>query len=446
MSNPGRQGNLTTRVCNDLPGMSCDYEDIAYDAISTDYCPSVAAGEALALSQINAYYAKCPDTAIVLSGYSEGATVMGNVLAGDGGDVFCPSTGHPGITDVSSGVACNIAAVTLFGNPRHTANQPYNVLAGVAGEANSHRDAQGLARMAYYTPRLHDYCNYDDLICAAGLGANTVEAHTNYFELYSAEAAQYIADLVKVYTKGSYCAVPTTSSSSSAAVTTSFSSSGSITVPVTITASASAVTYPNGSFPCNPAHDYGNGASCISTAGSLTLVTPTASVPFITVTELTSVYTTVCPLSSVITSGNMTSTSTWTGPSAVTTTYSSTYTTTVAATYVPPPTTPTMSALTTLGGTPAVVSYATSVSTTTYANFPTLSYTKSTPTATYWLNGQGMSNGTEVTGFMASGSGAMPKPTGSSPAPIMPYTGAASNVVAASWFGAAAGVIGLMMI
>lgn len=67
--------------------MSCDYEDIAYDAYSTDYCPSVADGELLALKQINAYYAKCPETAIVLSGYSEGATVLGNVLAGDSGDV-----------------------------------------------------------------------------------------------------------------------------------------------------------------------------------------------------------------------------------------------------------------------------------------------------------------------------------------------------------------------
>ncbi|KAK1064488.1 hypothetical protein LTR12_007057 [Friedmanniomyces endolithicus] len=32
-------------------------------------------------------------------------------------------------------------------------------------------------------------------------------------------------------------------------------------------------------FACNPAHSYPNGASCISTAGSLTLVTPSASAP-----------------------------------------------------------------------------------------------------------------------------------------------------------------------
>ncbi|KAK4561375.1 hypothetical protein LTR86_004692 [Recurvomyces mirabilis] len=510
---PGRQGNLTTRVCNDLPGMTCDYEDIAYDAYSTDYCPSVDAGEALALSQINAYYAKCPETAIVLSGYSEGATVIGNVLAGDTGDVFCPSSGHPGLTDTTSGPSCNIAAVTLFGNPRHTANQPYNVLAGSPGMANSNRSqAEGLDRMAFYTPRLHDYCNYDDLICAPGLGANTVEAHTNYFELYSAEAAQYIADLVKSYTKGKYCAVPTTSSSSSsAAVSTSLSTSGSSTVPVTATASASASS--NASFACNPAHSYPNGASCISTAGSLTLFTPSAStsvaqvtvteltsvyttvcpqtsvvtsdgttststwtgpstvtstysstvtttvpvtlgsssssaaqsVPYVTVTDLTSIYTTVCPQTSIYTTGNLTRTSTWTGPSTVTSKYSSTLTTTVAATYVAP-VTATKSAVTTLNGTPAVVSYTSSVSTTTYANFPTLTFTNAIPTATYWLNNQGSSNGTKVTGFVASGSAGGAKSTSTGGAPITPYTGAASSVQAAKWLAAAAGVVGLMMI
>lgn len=424
LSDPGRQGNLTTRVCNDLPGMSCDYEDIAYDAYSTDYCPSVDAGEGIALDQINAYYAKCPNSAIVLSGYSEGATVIGNVLAGDGGDVFCPSSGHAGITDVTSGVSCNIAAVTLFGNPRHTADQPYNVLAGAAGQANSHRDAAGLARMAFYTPRLHDYCNYDDLICAPGLGANTVEAHTNYFELYSAQAAQYIADTVKGYSKGKYCAAPTSSTSSSSASSTSSSSSASVSASSSM-ASAS-----------------GN-ASVTASASS---VSSPASVPYITATEVTSVYTTVCPQSSVYTTMNQTRTSTWTGPSTITSTLSSTLTTTVAATYVASTTSVKESSVATLSGTPAVVEYTISVSTTTYANFPTLTFTNAIPTATYWLNGNGVSNGTKVTGVYPSGSGAG-SAYPSSTAPIEPYTGAASaSGVAAKWLALAAGVVGVMMV
>ena len=454
IADPGRQANLTTRVCADLPGMSCDYEDIAYDAYSTDYCPSVDSGEGIALDQINAYYAKCPESAIVLSGYSEGATVLGNVLAGDGGDVYCPSSGHPGLTDTTSGPSCNIAAITLFGNPRHTANQPYNVLAGSAGQANSHRDAAGLARMALYTPRLHDYCNYDDLICAPGLGANTVEAHTDYFELYSAEAAQYIADTVKGYSKGKYCPLPTTSSSSSSAsATSSLSSSASVS---TSSGNASVSTMSSSSASGSTLSGSASVTTSLSASGSTTVpvtstysassVSSPASVPYITVTDVSSVYTTTCTQTSVYTTNNQTRTSTFVGPTTITSTLSSTLTTTVAATYVASTTPLKESSITTLSGTPAVIDYTTSISTTTYANFPTLTFTNEVPTATYWLNSQGMSNGTKVTGVYPSGSGvgsAYPTST----APIEPYTGAASaSGVAAKWLAVAAGVIGLMML
>jgi acetylxylan esterase len=382
--------------------MSCDYEDIAYDAYSSDYCPSVAAGERLALQQINAYYAKCPESAIVLSGYSEGATVMGNA----------------GLTTTTSGVSCNIAAVTLFGNPRHTADQPYNVLTGTAGQANSHRDAAGLARLASYTPRLADYCNVDDLICATGLGADTVEAHTNYFELYSEEAAQYIAGLVKGYSKDKYCPVATSSSSSSASAS------------ATSSASASSVS-----------------ASDNATAPTLSSsYSSPASVPYITATEISSIYTTVCPQSSAYTAGNLTRTTTWTGPSTVTTSLRSTTTMIVPGTYIPSPSAVKPSSMTTLNGTPAVIQYTTTISTTTYANFPTLTITVAVPTATQWLNGQDASNGngTKPTGYVASGTGAgSAHPT--STAPITPYTGAASSSgVAAKWLAIAAGVVGLM--
>jgi hypothetical protein len=172
-------------------------------------------------------------------------------------------------------------------------------------------------------------------------------------------------------------------------------------------------------------------------------------VPYITATELTSIYTTVCPQSSIYSNGNMTRTSVWTGPSAVTTSTRLTTTTTVAATYIPSPSSIKESAIMTLSGTPAVVQYTSTISTTTYANFPTLTITLAVPTATFWLNGQGASNGTQVTGVMASGSGVgAAHPTGSvSSAPIAPYTGAASSSgVAAKWLAVAAGVAGLMMI
>jgi hypothetical protein len=386
----------------------------------------------IALKQINAYYAKCPETAIVLSGYSEGATVLGNVLAGDSGDTFCFSRGNAGLTETSSGVSCNIAAVTLFGNPRHTADQPYNALSGAAGQANSHRDAAGLARLAAYTPRLQDYCNVDDLICAAGLGADTVEAHTNYFQLYTEEAAQYIAGAVEGYSKDKYCTVATSSSSSSASASaTSSATSSAVTSAVSSATASGNATAP--AYETAPAYS------------SAPAYSAPASVPYITATEVTSIYTTVCPQSSVYTNGNMTRTSSWTGPSAVTTSLRSTTTTTVAGTYIPSPSAIKESSLTTINSTPAVIQYTSTVHITKYLNFPTLTITLAVPTATQWLGGS--NNGSQVTGVAPSGSGVgAAHPTGTS-APITPYEGAAtSSGVAAKWLAVAAGAVGLMMI
>lgn len=438
---PGRQGALTSAVCADLPGMSCDYEDVAYDAYSTDYCPSVAAGQRLALQKIDEYVAKCPNSAIVLSGYSEGATVIGNVLAGESSDPRCPDTGFSGMTRTAAGASCNIAAVTLWGNPRHTANQPYNALTGGAGQATETRDAGGLARLNFYTPRLQDYCSVDDLVCAPGLGANTVEAHTNYFDYATSQAAQYIASAVKGYSKDKYCSVASSSSSSAASSTASVSSSAAVSVSssaaVSASTSAAASVSASGNATLPSAYTVPSAYSAPSAYSS------PASVPYITATEVNSIYTTVCPQSSIYSNGNMTRTSTWTGPSTVTTSLYSTATITVPASYVPSPSPVKESAITTINGTPAVVQYTSTITVTKYLNFPTMTITLTVPTATQWIGGQGASNGT----IKATGTGAgSAKPTGSS-APITPFEGAASSSgVAAKFLAIAAGVAGLMMI
>ncbi|KAF2768308.1 alpha/beta-hydrolase, partial [Teratosphaeria nubilosa] len=186
-----RQITLADDICSDLPNLSCDYEDIVYDAFSDDYCSAVEGGDTAGLSQINAYYAKCPSATLVLSGYSEGSNIIGDVLAGGSCGVnFSPLS-------TTSGASCNIAAAMLWGDPHHAPNQAYNVLNGTegTGEAGVRSDAQE-ATLDYYTPRLHSYCQYDDLVCATGLGADLVSAHTDYFDLYSEDAASWAASLV----------------------------------------------------------------------------------------------------------------------------------------------------------------------------------------------------------------------------------------------------------
>lgn len=81
---PGRQGALAGAICSGVS--SCGYEDIQFvNYNGTDFCAAVSEGAKNGLSQIKAYTAKCPSSKLVVSGYSQGAFVVSNMLGGSGG-------------------------------------------------------------------------------------------------------------------------------------------------------------------------------------------------------------------------------------------------------------------------------------------------------------------------------------------------------------------------
>lgn len=84
---PGRQGTLEAAICAGLD--NCGYEDIQFNnPLEAPYCGSVEEGAANGVSQITSYNKKCPDSKLVVSGYSQGAQVVGDVLGGGGGVFF----------------------------------------------------------------------------------------------------------------------------------------------------------------------------------------------------------------------------------------------------------------------------------------------------------------------------------------------------------------------
>lgn len=109
---PGRQQNLVDAACNGVS--SCDYEDITFDATNANGFPAaVEQGRSSGVSQINAYTQRCPDAKIVLSGYSEGAVVVNNVLADSG---LTPSSvpGNKGKHFVPMSSFCNSTVFTQW--------------------------------------------------------------------------------------------------------------------------------------------------------------------------------------------------------------------------------------------------------------------------------------------------------------------------------------------
>lgn len=96
----------------DLGGKSLGVYAVVYPA-STDF-PTAVEGIRDASDHVKAMAANCPDTKLVLAGYSQGAAVMG----------FVTNSAVPGGVDpadvpkpMPAGVADHVAAVVLFGKP-----------------------------------------------------------------------------------------------------------------------------------------------------------------------------------------------------------------------------------------------------------------------------------------------------------------------------------------
>ena len=204
---PGRQGKLAGAICYGLD--SCDYEDIQYEnAEGSDYCTAVAEGDRNGVAQMTAYAERCPASKLVLSGYSQGANIVGDILGG--GDRADCNTGVTNGLDRSSSpgskrkffyhinrlhtlTSITVGAVLLFGDPEHVANQAYNVLSGSGESAEGPRNGDSLTRMNQFSSVTRSYCDHADPICAAaGPGPFDVNTHLNYFDIYSDDAAGWV--------------------------------------------------------------------------------------------------------------------------------------------------------------------------------------------------------------------------------------------------------------
>ncbi|KAI4624004.1 hypothetical protein J4E80_003816 [Alternaria sp. BMP 0032] len=230
-------------------GKTCDYIEVVFP-YGGDYCKQIGEGVRNGLDQITAFNKKCPCTHLILNGFSQGAWIMGDVLAGPGG---CSqiTTG----LDPAAAPGNAIAAALLWGDVKHEANMPYNVLDGSDLQKNG-RDATSLARLNRFAPVLRSYCSKGDPICANG---DDVEKHLSYFEKYTEDASNWAVG--KLNAAAPLCAAPTpTPSASSSAVASS--------VRVAAVASSSAVTSSSAAASSSAASSSGAAAPSGSAASS----------------------------------------------------------------------------------------------------------------------------------------------------------------------------------
>ncbi|WP_101952320.1 cutinase family protein [Mycobacterium sp. 3519A] len=112
----------------------------------------------------------CPDTKIVLGGYSQGAAVVDAITVADQ-----PTLGFTQI--MPANVADHVAGVAVFGNPSiRLLGNPLTVLSPV------------------YGPKTIDLCNGADPVCSNG---DDIPAHSLYVQAGMAtQAAQFVADRI----------------------------------------------------------------------------------------------------------------------------------------------------------------------------------------------------------------------------------------------------------
>lgn len=121
-----------------------------------------------AIAHLKSTVSSCPDTKIVLGGYSQGASVI-NIVAGN------PLGGITWADPLPPRYAANVAAVVTFGD-----------VATRTGEALS-------TKSTLLSSKAIDLCNPNDPICHAGPG-NEWSGHTEgYIPVYTTQAAAFAA-------------------------------------------------------------------------------------------------------------------------------------------------------------------------------------------------------------------------------------------------------------
>ncbi|KAK4173951.1 family 5 putative carbohydrate esterase [Triangularia setosa] len=173
-------------------------EAISYPALgdnTSEYAASVTTGTAAVIKQLSTFNARCPDTILILHGFSQGGQIIDDALCGaphdftgtgkvgeDGGRIGRPLVGR--------GVVGNVAAVILMGSPRFNAGRRGDQ--GTAKAGGFAARPEGFSCPAF-DDRMLSFCDDGDPFCSNGADE---EVHRRYGEVYGKEALRFVVERV----------------------------------------------------------------------------------------------------------------------------------------------------------------------------------------------------------------------------------------------------------
>ncbi|PIG82438.1 hypothetical protein AARAC_004850 [Aspergillus arachidicola] len=117
----GRMKELADHIKQRLP--SSDSEALQYPAFGDiwRYRSSVFTGDKAMVTSITAYTSRCPDSKIVLLGYSQGAHIIGDILCGSIVERYFPA-----IPPIDDHLGERIVAAVSMGDPTFIPGLPYD--------------------------------------------------------------------------------------------------------------------------------------------------------------------------------------------------------------------------------------------------------------------------------------------------------------------------------
>ncbi|KAI0389065.1 carbohydrate esterase family 5 protein [Xylariaceae sp. FL0594] len=176
----GTAGGLVNQVTAAYPGSQA--QAISYPACGgqsqcggVSYDSSAQQGTAAVVSAVNSLNSRCPNTKIVLIGYSQGGQIMDNALCGGAGQTL------------SGNALAAVKAAIFMGDPHNVAGLPYNVGTCTAGGFAAR--PRGFQCSPADPSIIKSYCDSTDPYCCNGNDANS---HQQYVNKYGSQALAFI--------------------------------------------------------------------------------------------------------------------------------------------------------------------------------------------------------------------------------------------------------------
>jgi len=179
----GITGALVTQVVN-ASRQTVSRASVSYPATLNNYANSQRQGVNAAKTQLTNLVNACPNTKVVLLGYSQGANVVGDVLGGGGGGSL--GAANPPVAD---NIASHVVAEVTFGDPRHVVNGPNFNLGTADANGRFPRSGAQVQKLNTFAGRIQAYCDNTDTFCDSG---NNTNVHLTYLNRYQNQAANFI--------------------------------------------------------------------------------------------------------------------------------------------------------------------------------------------------------------------------------------------------------------